>query len=177
MVFMCGVYTGRRPDSAAGTYLAVILQSVSRTVVGRTRFVDECRPAGPHQDQRPEQSHSLLHLPQVQLKTALLTGCCFHIPRYQFIRYRSPAHITSCPSRNYVGRLRPPPPDMLRDCHDPPAKCCLLTTAGLKCCGKSTAADLKIPKSADGNQLATGAHKLEAALWRQKRQTVAPKTA
>lgn len=103
------------PDGATATYLVVLLQFISRTVVGGTRFVEECRPAGPHQDQRPKQSHKLLHLSQVQLKTSLLTGCCFHVPRYQFIRYHSPAHITSCPGRNYVGQTLP---DTLRDCHD-----------------------------------------------------------
>lgn len=107
------MYTRRRPDGVAGAYLVVLLQCVSRTVVGRTQFVDECRPAEPHQDQRPEQSHKLLHLPG-----GTLHGC-FHIPRYQFIRYHSPAHITSCPSRNYVGRLHSPLPDMLCDCHAP----------------------------------------------------------
>lgn len=59
------VYTGRCPDGVAGTYLVLLLQSVSRTGVEKTCVVFmRCRPAGPHQDQRPEQNHKLLHLPR-----------------------------------------------------------------------------------------------------------------
>lgn len=55
------VYTGRRPDGVAGTYLVVLHHFVNRTDFRKALIA---RPAGPHQDQTTEQSHKLLHLPR-----------------------------------------------------------------------------------------------------------------
>lgn len=172
------VYTRRGPGGVAGTYLVVLLHSVSRTVVGRTRFVDECRPAGPHQDQRPEQSHELLHLPRGTLhRSSAADWLLFSHPALPVHQVSQPRPHNFLSQQKLCGQASFITTWYAAWLSWPPTKCCLLTTAGLMCCGKSTAADLKIPKSADGTQLKTGAHKLEDALWRQKQQSVAPKTA